>query len=285
MNVFDVMHQEIKVETDRLLLECANAQLEASMSGSYGIFEESGEKGIIATFIESFSNIITAIVNKIRKLFGVGSKGDKALAAAESDPEAKKKKFTMKNYKKLKQVNDDTVKKLGKAKSDKEVDAIMKSHRKKRNAIIAGAAAVTVTIASIALYARRRSKDTEGNLKKAKNTVIAEMEKKQKAAEKQGDAMEAFIKKQSTSKQSNIKATADTSKSYAEIFKDYADDEVNCLQDSVKACQTIVRNRNYDAWAEEQRKARVGKSNTPINPNPGPPNSLKPKPWSPRKLR
>lgn len=271
MTLFELMHQEIKVETDRLLLECTNAQLEASMSGSYGIFEESGEKGIIATFIESFGNIIRAIIDKIQKLFGVGSKGDKALAAAEADPEAKKRKFTMKNYKKLKQVNDDTVKKLGKAKSNDEVSAIMDSHRKKRKAIIAGAAAVTVTIASIALYARHRSKDAEGNLEKAKNTITAEMEKKQKAAEKQGDAMEAFMKKQSTSKQANIKATADTSKSYAEIFKDYADDEVNCLQDSVKACQTIAGNKNAQDWTEKQRKTKKKKSNRPTKPNQGPP--------------
>lgn len=215
MNTFDIIYKETEVLTNQLLLECANIHLESEVAASDGVYLEDGDKkGIIKTIIESIQNIINAVVERIRGFFKSGGNADKKLKQVENNPTAKKKKVKIKDYRKLKQANDDTMKKISKAKSKEEVNSIMANHNKKRNAIIAGSA-VLVTVAACAGFCLKRRNAGKAELEKRKSEVQTELQKRYKRSY---DVMQAEEK-------AKIKETVEAvEKAMIQIVKDDADD-------------------------------------------------------------
>lgn len=156
---------------------------------------------------ESVSDVLGGIISKVRAFFAkivekfsnfIHKKAIKAKIENAKQMVAKsgigKKKTTTIDYKKLSKLQQSTIDALGKCKSEDDVDRVMDEYSKRRKALLAKTAAVTVSVMALltgaAVLTKNHSKGmgsllkrAEGSLKKVFGAISSKFPKKGKAVD------------------------------------------------------------------------------------------------------
>lgn len=167
---------------------------------------------------ESVSDVLGGIISKVRAFFAkmvekfsnfIHKKAIKTKIENAKKMVAKsgigKKKVTTIDYKKLSKLQQSTIDALGSCKSADDVDRVMSEYSKRRKALFAKTAAVTVSVMALltgaAVLIKNHSKGLgsllkkgEGALKKAFNFISSKFPKKEKALEGEEKKKGNFLK-------------------------------------------------------------------------------------------
>ena len=138
----------------------------------FSFFNESSESeqndGIITRICKAIDNIIKTLKDRISEFFANKSTTDalnSVEAASIKDPSIKQKKIKMTDYRKVDKLHDDTVKKLDKCNSSKEVGEVMDKYRKERRTALLFMGTTTVMIA-VGFLTRKKYKEKIAALEK-----------------------------------------------------------------------------------------------------------------------
>lgn len=187
--------------------------LEESIEEDSYTMEEFMEDVSVTSYIcsdyieESVSDVLGGIISKVRAFFAkivekfsnfIHKKAIKAKIENAKQMVAKsgigKKKTTTIDYKKLSKLQQSTIDALGKCKSEDDVDRVMDEYSKRRKALLAKTAAVTVSVMALltgaAVLTKNHSKGmgsllkrAEGSLKKVFGAISSKFPKKGKAVD------------------------------------------------------------------------------------------------------
>lgn len=213
LNFDDVFEEAFNFEEDiDVDWNMENFLEESAVKGSYTM-EEFMEDVIITSYIcsdyieESVSDVLGGIISKVRAFFSkmvekfsnfIHKKAIKAKIENAKQMVAKsgigKKKTTTIDYKKLSKLQQSTIDALGKCKSEDDVDRVMDEYSKRRKALLAKTAAVTVSVMALltgaAVLIKNHSKGmgsllkkAEGSLKKVFGAISSKFPKKEKAVD------------------------------------------------------------------------------------------------------
>ena len=168
---------------------------------------------------ESVSDVLGGIISKVRAFFTkmvekfsnfIHKKAIKAKIENAKQMVAKtgigKKKTTTIDYKKLSKLQQSTIDALGKCKSEDDVDRVMDEYSKRRKALLAKTAAVTVSVMALltgaAVLIKNHSKGmgsllkkAEGSLKKVFGAISAKFPKKEKAVDGEEKKKDGLLKR------------------------------------------------------------------------------------------
>lgn len=213
LNFDDVFEEAFNFEEDiDVDWNMENFLEESAVKGSYTM-EEFMEDVSITSYIcsdyieESVSDVLGGIISKVRAFFSkmvekfsnfIHKKAIKAKIENAKQMVAKsgigKKKTTTIDYKKLSKLQQSTIDALGKCKSEDDVDRVMDEYSKRRKALLAKTAAVTVSVMALltgaAVLIKNHSKGmgsllkkAEGSLKKVFGAISSKFPKKEKAVD------------------------------------------------------------------------------------------------------
>lgn len=213
LNFDDVFEEAFNFEEDiDVDWNMENFLEESAVKGSYTM-EEFMEDVSITSYIcsdyieESVSDVLGGIISKVRAFFSkmvekfsnfIHKKAIKAKIENAKQMVAKsgigKKKTTTIDYKKLSKLQQSTIDALGKCKSEDDVDRVMDEYIKRRKALLAKTAAVTVSVMALltgaAVLIKNHSKGmgsllkkAEGSLKKVFGAISSKFPKKEKAVD------------------------------------------------------------------------------------------------------
>ena len=213
LNFDDIFEEAFNFEEDiDVDWNMENFLEESAVKGSYTM-EEFMEDVSITSYIcsdyieESVSDVLGGIISKVRAFFSkmvekfsnfIHKKAIKAKIENAKQMVAKsgigKKKTTTIDYKKLSKLQQSTIDALGKCKSEDDVDRVMDEYSKRRKALLAKTAAVTVSVMALltgaAVLIKNHSKGmgsllkkAEGSLKKVFGAISSKFPKKEKAVD------------------------------------------------------------------------------------------------------
>ncbi len=213
LNFDDIFEEAFNFEEDiDVDWNMENFLEESAVKGSYTM-EEFMEDVSITSYIcsdyieESVSDVLGSIISKVRAFFSkmvekfsnfIHKKAIKAKIENAKQMVAKsgigKKKTTTIDYKKLSKLQQSTIDALGKCKSEDDVDRVMDEYSKRRKALLAKTAAVTVSVMALltgaAVLIKNHSKGmgsllkkAEGSLKKVFGAISSKFPKKEKAVD------------------------------------------------------------------------------------------------------
>lgn len=150
----DIFFEQAQKEIDLLYLEAVD-ELKREEDLSLISFMESGDIRKKKSSEGIFAKIKKMIENTIEKIKAFFTKKQteentkKLQEAIKKDPSLKNKKVQVKDYEKIIKLNKATLKKLENVKTQEEADKIVADYMKKKNAIIAAGAVVTVSVAGV----------------------------------------------------------------------------------------------------------------------------------------
>ena len=213
----DIFFEQAQKEIDLLYLEAVD-ELKRQEDLSLISFMESGDIPQKKSSEGIFAKIKKMIENTIEKIKAFFTKKQteentkKLQEAIKKDPSLKNKKVQVKDYEKIIKLNKATLKKLENAKTQEEADKIVADYMKKKNAIIAAGAVVTVSVAGVLgfmLHGKNKLvKQLDSDLERANNLnkehlerikkdrlLIEVTEEKRKQAEQQAEHYKNLHKK------------------------------------------------------------------------------------------
>lgn len=213
LNFDDVFEEAFNFgDNDDINWDMSNFLEESIKEDSYTM-EEFMEDVSVTSYIcsdyieESVSDVLGGIISKVRAFFAkivekfsnfIHKKAIKAKIENAKQMVAKsgigKKKTTTIDYKKLSKLQQSTIDALGKCKSEDDVDRVMDEYSKRRKALLAKTAAVTVSVMALltgaAVLTKNHSKGmgsllkrAEGSLKKVFGAISSKFPKKGKAVD------------------------------------------------------------------------------------------------------
>ena len=213
LNFDDVFEEAFNFgDNDDINWDMSNFLEESVKEDSYTM-EEFMEDVSVTSYIcsdyieESVSDVLGGIISKVRAFFAkivekfsnfIHKKAIKAKIENAKQMVAKsgigKKKTTTIDYKKLSKLQQSTIDALGKCKSEDDVDRVMDEYAKRRKALLAKTAAVTVSVMALltgaAVLTKNHSKGmgsllkrAEGSLKKVFGAISSKFPKKGKAVD------------------------------------------------------------------------------------------------------
>lgn len=213
LNFDDVFEEAFNFgDNDDINWDMSNFLEESVEEDSYTM-EEFMEDVSVTSYIcsdyieESVSDVLGGIISKVRAFFAkivekfsnfIHKKAIKAKIENAKQMVAKsgigKKKTTTIDYKKLSKLQQSTIDALGKCKSEDDVDRVMDEYAKRRKALLAKTAAVTVSVMALltgaAVLTKNHSKGmgsllkrAEGSLKKVFGAISSKFPKKGKAVD------------------------------------------------------------------------------------------------------
>ena len=213
LNFDDVFEEAFNFgDNDDINWDMSNFLEESIEEDSYTM-EEFMEDVSVTSYIcsdyieESVSDVLGGIISKVRAFFAkivekfsnfIHKKAIKAKIENAKQMVAKsgigKKKTTTIDYKKLSKLQQSTIDALGKCKSEDDVDRVMDEYSKRRKALLAKTAAVTVSVMALltgaAVLTKNHSKGmgsllkrAEGSLKKVFGAISSKFPKKGKAVD------------------------------------------------------------------------------------------------------
>lgn len=213
LNFDDVFEEAFNFgDNDDINWDMSNFLEESIKEDSYTM-EEFMEDVSVTSYIcsdyieESVSDVLGGIISKVRAFFAkivekfsnfIHKKAIKAKIENAKQMVAKsgigKKKTTTIDYKKLSKLQQSTIDALGKCKSEDDVDRVMDEYAKRRKALLAKTAAVTVSVMALltgaAVLTKNHSKGmgsllkrAEGSLKKVFGAISSKFPKKGKAVD------------------------------------------------------------------------------------------------------
>ena len=206
----DIFFEQAEKEIDLLYLEGVD-ELKREEDLSLISFMESGDIPKKKSSEGIFAKIKKMIENTIEKIKAFFTKKQteentkKLQEAIKKDPSLKNKKVQVKDYEKIIKLNKATLKKLENAKTQEEADKIVADYMKKKNAIIAAGAVVSVSVAGVLGFmlhgknklVKQLDSDLEraNNLNKEHHVEIERYEEKRKQAEQQAEYYKNLHKK------------------------------------------------------------------------------------------
>ena len=155
MNKYAILQKETEIDFMKL-----DYEIFLESAGIHPIYESGDKQNIFDKAITTIKNIIEKVKRKLQEIF-TGKKYDetekKLKDALAADPSLKNKKVKIRDQKKMEKLTDETIGKIKKAKTKKELDATMESYRKKKK-IIAGAVITVsvVTLAGLVLHSKKK---------------------------------------------------------------------------------------------------------------------------------
>lgn len=224
LNFDDIFEEAFNFEEDIDVDWDMSNFLEESIEEDSYTMEEFMEDVSVTSYIcsdyieESVSDVLGGIISKIRAFFAkmvekfsnfIHKKAIKTKIENAKKMVAKsgigKKKVTTIDYKKLSKLQQSTIDALGSCKSADDVDRVMAEYSKRRKALFAKTAAVTVSVMALltgaAVLVKNHSKGLgsllkkgEGALKKAFNFISSKFPKKEKALEGEETKKGNFLK-------------------------------------------------------------------------------------------
>ena len=225
LNFDDVFEEAFNFDdNDDINWDMSNFLEESVEEDSYTM-EEFMEDVSVTSYIcsdyieESVSDVLGGIISKVRAFFAkmvekfsnfIHKKAIKAKIENAKQMVAKtgigKKKTTTIDYKKLSKLQQSTIDALGKCKSEDDVDRVMDEYSKRRKALLAKTAAVTVSVMALltgaAVLIKNHSKGmgslmkkAEGSLKKVFGAISAKFPKKEKAVDGEEKKKDGLLKR------------------------------------------------------------------------------------------
>lgn len=224
LNFDDIFEEAFNFEEDIDVDWDMSNFLEESIEEDSYTMEEFMEDVSVTSYIcsdyieESVSDVLGGIISKVRAFFAkmvekfsnfIHKKAIKTKIENAKKMVAKsgigKKKVTTIDYKKLSKLQQSTIDALGSCKSADDVDRVMSEYSKRRKALFAKTAAVTVSVMALltgaAVLIKNHSKGLgsllkkgEGALKKAFNFISSKFPKKEKALEGEEKKKGNFLK-------------------------------------------------------------------------------------------
>ena len=237
---------------------------------------------ICADYIEeAVSDVLGGIISKVRAFFAkmvekfsnfIHKKAIKAKIENAKQMVAKtgigKKKTTTIDYKKLSKLQQSTIDALGKCKSEDDVDRVMDEYSKRRKALLAKTAAVTVSVMALltgaAVLIKNHSKGmgsllkkAEGSLKKVFGAISAKFPKKEKAVDGEEKKKDGLLKRllNKIASGSN-KVSNDANQDAAKVIyltSDILDSDGNVIArvKEAKEKRSLRGQKNYDSVESE----------------------------------
>ena len=230
---------------------------------------------------ESVSDVLGGIISKVRAFFAkmvekfsnfIHKKAIKAKIENAKQMVAKigigKKKTTTIDYKKLSKLQQSTIDALGKCKSEDDVDRVMDEYSKRRKALLAKTAAVTVSVMALltgaAVLIKNHSKGmgsllkkAEGSLKKVFGAISAKFPKKEKAVDGEEKKKDGLLKRllNKIASGSN-KVSNDANQDAAKVIyltSDILDSDGNVIArvKEAKEKRSLRGQKNYDSVESE----------------------------------
>lgn len=234
---------------------------------------------------ESVSDVLGGIISKVRAFFTkmvekfsnfIHKKAIKAKIENAKQMVAKtgigKKKTTTIDYKKLSKLQQSTIDALGKCKSEDDVDRVMDEYSKRRKALLAKTAAVTVSVMALltgaAVLIKNHSKGmgsllkkAEGSLKKVFGAISAKFPKKEKAVDGEEKKKDGLLKRllNKIASGSN-KVSNDANQDAAKVIyltSDILDSDGNVIArvKEAKEKRSLRGQKNYDSVESEGENA------------------------------
>lgn len=225
LNFDDVFEEAFNFEEDIDVDWNMENFLEESVEEDSYTMEEFMEDVSVTSYIcsdyieESVSDVLGGIISKVRAFFAkmvekfsnfIHKKAIKTKIENAKKMVAKsgigKKKTTTIDYKKLSKLQQSTIDALGKCKSGDDVDRVMEEYSRRRKALLAKTAAVTVSVMALltgaAVLIKNHSKGIgsllkkgEGSLKKAFEAISSKFPKKEKAVDGEGKKKDGLLKR------------------------------------------------------------------------------------------
>lgn len=178
--MFELLEKELECDFAYIESEIANAEYE-SFDPDY--FLEAGENSA-ESFIDRIIKKLQEIVERVKKAFSelfakksTNNVIEKYDAAKEKDPSIANKKVKMKDYKKLQELNDNTMTILLKTEDTEKIKKQMIKYRKQRNKILALGTVVTVSLAACIHFMSNGYKEKMTKLEKDNATLTKQAAK------------------------------------------------------------------------------------------------------------
>lgn len=291
LNFDDIFEEAFNFEEDNDIDWNMENFLEESVEEDSYTMEDFMEDVSVTSYIcsdyieESVSDVLGGIISKVRAFFTkmvekfsnfIHKKAIKAKIENAKQMVAKtgigKKKTTTIDYKKLSKLQQSTIDALGKCKSEDDVDRVMDEYSKRRKALLAKTAAVTVSVMALltgaAVLIKNHSKGmgsllkkAEGSLKKVFGAVSAKFPKKEKAVDGEEKKKDGLLKRllNKIASGSN-KVSNDANQDAAKVIyltSDILDSDGNVIArvKEAKEKRSLRGQKNYDSVESEGENA------------------------------
>lgn len=291
LNFDDVFEEAFNFEEDIDVNWDMSNFLEESIEEDSYTMEEFMEDVSVTSYIcsdyieESVSDVLGGVISKVRAFFAkmvekfsnfIHKKAIKSKIENAKQMVAKsgigKKKTTTIDYKKLSKLQQSTIDALGKCKSEEDVDRVMDEYSKRRKALLAKTAAVTVSVMALltgaAVLIKNHSKGmgsllkkAEGSLKKVFGAISAKFPKKEKAVDGEEKKKDGLLKRLLNKIVSGSnKVSNDANQDAAKVIyltSDILDSDGNVIArvKEAKEKRSSRGQRNYDYVASEGENA------------------------------
>lgn len=291
LNFDDVFEEAFNFEEDIDVNWDMSNFLEESIEEDSYTMEEFMEDVSVTSYIcsdyieESVSDVLGGVISKVRVFFAkmvekfsnfIHKKAIKSKIENAKQMVAKsgigKKKTTTIDYKKLSKLQQSTIDALGKCKSEEDVDRVMDEYSKRRKALLAKTAAVTVSVMALltgaAVLIKNHSKGmgsllkkAEGSLKKVFGAISAKFPKKEKAVDGEEKKKDGLLKRLLNKIVSGSnKVSNDANQDAAKVIyltSDILDSDGNVIArvKEAKEKRSSRGQRNYDYVASEGENA------------------------------
>lgn len=291
LNFDDIFEEAFNFEEDNDIDWNMENFLEESVEEDSYTMEDFMEDVSVTSYIcsdyieESVSDVLGGIISKVRAFFTkmvekfsnfIHKKAIKAKIENAKQMVAKtgigKKKTTTIDYKKLSKLQQSTIDALGKCKSEDDVDRVMDEYSKRRKALLAKTAAVTVSVMALltgaAVLIKNHSKGmgsllkkAEGSLKKVFGAISAKFPKKEKAVDGEEKKKDGLLKRllNKIASGSN-KVSNDANQDAAKVIyltSDILDSDGNVIArvKEAKEKRSLRGQKNYDSVESEGENA------------------------------
>lgn len=291
LNFDDIFEEAFNFEEDIDVNWDMSNFLEESIEEDSYTMEEFMEDVSVTSYIcsdyieESVSDVLGGVISKVRAFFAkmvekfsnfIHKKAIKSKIENAKQMVAKsgigKKKTTTIDYKKLSKLQQSTIDALGKCKSEEDVDRVMDEYSKRRKALLAKTAAVTVSVMALltgaAVLIKNHSKGmgsllkkAEGSLKKVFGAISAKFPKKEKAVDGEEKKKDGLLKRLLNKIVSGSnKVSNDANQDAAKVIyltSDILDSDGNVIArvKEAKEKRSSRGQRNYDYVASEGENA------------------------------
>lgn len=291
LNFDDIFEEAFNFEEDNDIDWNMENFLEESVEEDSYTMEDFMEDVSVTSYIcsdyieESVSDVLGGIISKVRAFFtkmvekfsnfihkkAIKSKIENAKQMVAKTGIGKKKTTTI-DYKKLSKLQQSTIDALGKCKSEDDVDRVMDEYSKRRKALLAKTAAVTVSVMALltgaAVLIKNHSKGmgsllkkAEGSLKKVFGAISAKFPKKEKAVDGEEKKKDGLLKRllNKIASGSN-KVSNDANQDAAKVIyltSDILDSDGNVIArvKEAKEKRSLRGQKNYDSVESEGENA------------------------------